>query len=258
MSISALTSVVSARLTIDQLAYTTIDSLSQVSPSQLCIEAAYPAVAEFVSAEYGIGDLEAAGVTFGTVRSCAEAVISGELIAYVTDQPLLSWLAFQYYNTGNLYVSPTVRINPLTLAYQSGSTLRKLGDTAVIRLITDPTWISARDRLEDAWFQMGEVAGPSEISSVNVSTLVAAGVLTLTWLAAMLVVVSRKALRAVRTGHPLLRVSTMLRSGPTTQRGGGAGDGGAGEEEDGNGADTLPPRADRGKAPSPRIDTGDV
>jgi hypothetical protein len=48
LSISALTSVVSARLTVNQLLYRTIDDLKQLRPSQICVEAVYPAVHSYL------------------------------------------------------------------------------------------------------------------------------------------------------------------------------------------------------------------
>ena len=212
MSVSALTSVISARLTIDQLAYTTIDSLSHLEPSDLCVENAYPAVEGFVSDQFALGgDLAGAGVRLGTPQDCAEAVLSGDVLAYLTDRPLLLWLAYEFLGTGSLYVSPTIRANPLTLAYPSGSTLRPLADAAVISMTTNTAWFMARQRLESAWFPQGTAAAPDRQPQVYVPTLVAACVLVLVWLLGMLASVARKALRATRAGHELSRVSTVLR-----------------------------------------------
>jgi hypothetical protein len=137
--------------------------------------------------------------------------LAGDVRAYLSDQPLLSWLAFQYLNTGNLYVSETIRANPLTLAYQSGSVLRPLADAAVIRTFTDTAWASARQRLESAWFpHQGSANSGDTASQVNVPTLVAACVLVFAWLAAILAATVRKALRAAGGGDPLTRVSTVL------------------------------------------------
>jgi hypothetical protein len=213
MSISALTSVISARLTVDQLAYTTLDDLSQLRPSQLCVESGYPAAEGFVSDTYSLdGDLAGAGILQGTVLDCVEAVMSGQSLAYLTDRPLLLWLAFEYLSTGSLYVSQTIRANPLTLAYPSGSTLRPLADAAVIRMTTNTAWSTARQRLESAWFPQGTTSSQGQAQQVNVPTLVAACVLVLCWLLGMLVSVGRKALRATKAEHALSRVSTVLRS----------------------------------------------
>ena len=244
MSVSALTSVISARLTVDQLAHTTVDSLAQLRPSEICVENAYPAVESFVSDSFALGgDLAGAGVTLGTPQECVEAVLSGDVVAYLSDQPLLSWLAcvpivmhrsfffhslfpcaltyaalilrfdarsFQYLELPNLYVSQTIRANPLTLAYPSGSLLRPLADTAVIRMNTDTAWYSARQRLESAWFPRNSILAADRTPAVNVGTLAAACVLVFVWLAGIVAVVARKALRAARGGQPLSRVSTRV------------------------------------------------
>jgi hypothetical protein len=255
MSVSALTSVVSARLTIDQLAYSTIDSLSQVSPSQLCVEAGYPAVESLVSDTFALGgDLEAAGVMLGTVQTCSEAVLAADAdgMVYLSDQPLLSWLAFQYFDTGNLHVSPTIRANPLTLAYPSGSQLRKLADVAVITMLSNTTWIAARERLEHAWFAMGSVVPPNKTARVNIPTLVAAGVLVLVWLAGMVVSLCRKTVARVSQGDGAMsRVASKLRGRRRSQRGSDAAGGkGGGGDAAGATAEEGTPRADCGKAAS--------
>ena len=256
MSVSALTSVISARLTIDQLAYTTIDELSQLRPSELCVENAYPAVEGFVSDQFALGgDLAGAGVMLGTPPECAAAVLSGDVLAYLTDRPLLLWLAYEFLSTGSLYVSPTIRANPLTLAYPSGSTLRPVADAAVISMTSNTAWFTARQRLESAWFPQGTAAAPARDPQVYLPTLVAACALVLIWLLGILVSVARKALRATRAGHALGRVSSALRSRLTARTFGGdhaeaAGSNGEATAEEGQ------PLGEREKASdsSPRIE----
>ena len=219
MSVSALTSVISARLTVDQLAYTTLDDLSQLRPSELCVESGYPAVEGFVSDTFALdGDLAGAGVVQGTVQDCIEAVMSGQSLAYLTDRPLLLWIAFEYLSTGSLYVSQTIHANPLTLAYSTGSTLRPLADAAVIRMTTDMAWYAARQKLESAWFPQGTTVLPGGgATQMNVPMLVAACVLVLIWLLGICETLLVKAWRAFHGGLALGRVSTSLRNNPAWQ-----------------------------------------
>lgn len=255
LSISALTSVVSARLTIDQLAYTTIDSLSQLRAADLCIESAYPLVQNYVSDEFSLeGDLEGGGVMLGTVQTCVQAVLAGDVKAYLTDRPLLQWLAFQYFDTGNLYVGPIIQTNPLTLAYPSGSPLLKLADPAVIALLTNTTWRIARERLESAWFPEGTVSSPGAASNVYVPTLVAAGVMVLAWIVGLVTAASRKALSSARGTHPLGRVVTLLRGRHTQGRNTG-GEGATGVDDNGGIEAGAPAEPGGCEGKSPRIET---
>ena len=216
MSVSALTSVISAKLTVDQLAYTTLDDLTQLRPSELCVESNYPAVEGFVSDVFALDDdLGGAGVLMGDVQYCVDAVLSGQALAYLTDQPLLLWIAYEYLSTGSLYVSQTIHANPLTLAYPSGSTLRPLADAAVIRMTADMAWHAARQKLESAWFPQGTAVAPGgEATKMNVPTLVAACVLVLIWLLGICENLLVKAWRAVHGGIALGRVSSSLRNNP--------------------------------------------
>ena len=213
LSISAFTSVVSARLTVSRLAINTIDSLTQLDASDLCVEATYPAVVSLVSGEFALnGDLRGAGVMLGTPQSCVEAVQSGAALAYLSDAPLLKWLAYGFYAGGDLYVSETIRANPLTLAYPSGSTLRPHADSAVITLLTSTTWSSARDALARAWFPQGDVVLSTGVDAIDKPLLASACTLLFLWLAGMVWSCSRKALRDTRMGRKLQRVSTAMRA----------------------------------------------
>ena len=103
--------------------------------------------------------------------------MSGQSLAYLTDRPLLLWLAFEYLSTGSLYVSQTIHANPLTLAYPSGSRVRTVADAAVIRMTADMAWHAARQKLESAWFPQGTTVAQGGGATMNVPTLVAACVL---------------------------------------------------------------------------------
>jgi hypothetical protein len=175
--------VVSARLTISQLALKQIDTLNEVPPQRVCVEESYPLATRLVSDAYGLaGDLAAGGVMLGSVESCAAAVLDGTVLVYLTDEPMLRWLAFSFYETGNLYVSPVIRANPLSFAYPAGSAVRPIVDVAVINLLTNSTWVAARQTLSAAWFPDGLVTAPDTVDGINVETFSAAVVLLATWL----------------------------------------------------------------------------
>jgi hypothetical protein len=267
LSISALTSVVSARLTVNQLLYRTIDDLKQLRPSQICVEAVYPAVHSYLLGQYSLhGNLAAAGVMLGTVQSCADAVRAGTVLAYLSDQPLLSWLAYEYYATGDLYVSDTIRTNPLTLAYPAGSSLRRLADAAVIGLLTNITWTVSRERLEESWFGRKEtVLALQAKTPVQVPTLVAACVLLGVWLLGMAWTVSRKLVVAARShdDHPIQRVLAALSTRSAAARRSEAKSSVSGSSQQAVTAEPPPPEAPpptayRAGKGSPRIEMMDI
>lgn len=85
LSVAAFTSVVSARLTLDALAFFQYDSLEGLLPSDVCIEDSYPAVAQIVADEFGINtDLAGSGVLMASVEDCVNAILSGRATVYLT------------------------------------------------------------------------------------------------------------------------------------------------------------------------------
>ena len=195
-SVASFTSVVSARLTLDALAFSQTDSLAGLQPSDVCIEDSYPALAQIVADEFGIDtDLGAAGVLLTTVEGCVNALLSGRSTVYLTgawllpnlrcivsqsvplpptDEPVLRFLAFAYLDTGRFYVSPILQSNPLSFAYPSGSGLRPLVDNTLIRMLGDTAWNDRRVDLQQFWFPTGVVSPPDEAPDLNVSMLIAA------------------------------------------------------------------------------------
>ena len=176
MSLSAFTSVVSSQLTLSQLSFVPFTSFAQLLPSDFCIEGDYELARELLSGSYSIPDdqLEANGVMMGTISSCAQAVISGERKVYTSDKPVLNWLANSYYGTGNLFVSDSVRGNPLSVAFRAGSTLRPRVDTAIIDMLTNISWSDSHDSLMDTWFPKGSANAPFTDQPLDVKTFIAA------------------------------------------------------------------------------------
>ena len=85
LSVAAFTSVVSARLTLDALAYFQVDSMEGLVPSDVCIEDSYPAVAQIVADVFGLStDLAASGVLVTSVEGCVNAVLGGRVTVYLT------------------------------------------------------------------------------------------------------------------------------------------------------------------------------
>jgi hypothetical protein len=178
LSLAAFTSVVSARLTVSQLGLYTLDRLSQVRPSDVCVEEAYPLAQKLVSDSFGLdGDLHSAGVMLSSSQGCAQAVMDGTVLVYVSDQPLLNWLAYSFYKANTLYVSPVVRGNPFSFAYPAGSPLRSVIDAAIIQFTTNTTWVAAAQNLQAIWFPVQAAQAPTPANSISKPTFVAAVVL---------------------------------------------------------------------------------
>ena len=178
LSLAAFTSVVSARLTVSQLGLYTLDSLSQVRPGDVCVEESYPLVQRLISDAFGLGgDLRGAGVMLSSMEGCAQAVMNGAARVYVSDSPLLNWLAYSFYATGTLHVSPVVRGNPFSFAYPAGSPLRSVIDAAIIEFTTNTTWVTAAENLQAIWFPVLGAQAPTPTSSISMPTFVAAIVL---------------------------------------------------------------------------------
>ena len=179
LSLSAFTSVVSSQLTLSQLAFAPITSLSQLAPSDFCVESDYPLAQDLISGSYSIpsDQLEANGVMFGTISTCGQAVIDGKKKVFTSDKPLLNWLANSYYGTGNLYVSDSVRGNPLSVAFPAGSSLRPVVDIAIIDMLTNMSWVGSHDALADMWFPRGLANAPFADQTLDVPMFTAAVVL---------------------------------------------------------------------------------
>ena len=79
-------------------------------------------------------------------------------------------------------VSPTLRANPLTWVFPSGSTIRQGLDSAVISMIVNSTWVNTREALEAYWFGSNPLSPSVTPSTVNMPTLVAALVLVGVWI----------------------------------------------------------------------------
>lgn len=191
LSLTAFGGIVSAALTVGQLQLDTIDSLGGLSPNQVCVEASYDLANRYIAATMSL-PLDQyvqvqGGVVLGSLEDCTAAVLNGTVLAYLSDIPVLNWVAFSYINNGNMYVSPMLRSNPLAWVFPAGSLIRQNLDSAVINTIVNSTWLTTRQSLDSYWFGTGAVSPSLAPPEVNYPTLIAALVLIGAWfLAAIL------------------------------------------------------------------------
>ena len=203
LSLSAFTSVVSSSLTLSQLAFVPVTSFAQLQPKDFCIEADYDLARALISGSYSIPDdqLEAHGVMLGTISTCSQAVIDGTKKAFASDKPVLNWLATSYYGTSNLFVSESLRGNPLSVAFRAGSALLPSVDLAIIDLLTNHSWSGAHEELMQTWFPKGISSADFSDESLEKPTFVAAVVLvgaTLAIAAVQLALEDRRIARAAK------------------------------------------------------------
>ena len=191
LSLTAFGGIVSAALTVGQLQIDTIDSLAGLAPNQLCVEASYDLANRYIATTMSLPLDQyvqvGGGVVLGSVEDCTAAVLNGTVLAYLTDVPVLNWIAFSYLNNGNMYVSPVLRANPLTWVFPSGSPIRQSMDSAVIDTIVNASWLTTTQSLEAYWFGTGSVSPSVAPSTVNWPTLIAALVLVGAWFLAAFV-----------------------------------------------------------------------
>ena len=122
-------------------------------------------------------------VMLGTMATCAQAVLDGRVKVYVTDTPILQWLAFTYLSAPDLYVSQAIRKNPLSWAFPQGSLVRPKLDAAIMTMLVNATWLAQYNAIIDQWLPTSSgTAEPDPVKDLIVGPFVAAMVLTATWL----------------------------------------------------------------------------
>ena len=122
-------------------------------------------------------------VMLGTLATCAQAVVDGTVKAYVSDTPILQWLAFSYLSAGDLYVSQAIRKNPLSWAFPKGSPVRPKIDAAIMTMLVNATWLAQYNAIIDQWLPTSTgTAEPDPVKDLIVGPFVAAMVLVATWL----------------------------------------------------------------------------
>ena len=122
-------------------------------------------------------------VMLGTLATCAQAVVDGTVKAYVSDTPILQWLAFSYLSAGDLYVSQAIRKNPLSWAFPKGSPIRPKLDAAIMTMLVNATWLAQYNAIIDQWLPTSSgTPEPDPVKDLIVGPFVAAMVLTASWL----------------------------------------------------------------------------
>ena len=127
LSLSVVTSIISAKLTTSSLLSRRIMRLSDIGSGTLCVEAGYPPAMQFVLRD----PQHPVKIVEQLIHVCVDMLNNGTVTAVLTDQPLLQWMVSNY-QIGDGYVSPLLGSNPFSFVYASGSLLRQYVNPSII------------------------------------------------------------------------------------------------------------------------------
>ena len=168
----------SSKLVIGGLAVSTIDSLSQVSASSLCINKDDPTLNAWIGGQYGItvtGHAVGAPIVRATVDDCIAALRNRTVTAVVADKPVLDWVSAQLYPQAGFYVSGTIFEQYLSWVFPGKSAIRASVLSTLISSFTDSAKISARLAVSSTWFAANpNVATTTSAVAINWQTLIPA------------------------------------------------------------------------------------
>ena len=155
ISLISLSSVVSSKLVIGGLAATTIDSLSQLDPSSVCIDSSDAVLNQYLASQFGIPmatPLTSTQLVLDTLAGCMSRMAAGSITAVVGDKPVLDWASANLYASSGFYVSGSVFDQYISWAFPAKSAARADAQVALLAAFTNVTWISSREALESTWF----------------------------------------------------------------------------------------------------------
>ena len=155
VSLISLSSVVSSKLVIGGLAATTIDSLSQLDPASVCIDASDAVLNQYLASQFGIPmatPLTSSQLVLDTLAGCMSRMAAGSITAVVGDKPVLEWASANLYASSGFYVSASVFDQYISWAFPAKSAARADAQVALLAAFTNVTWISSREALEATWF----------------------------------------------------------------------------------------------------------
>ena len=150
VSLSVITSIISAKLTTAGLSSKKIMRLADIGSGTLCVESAYPTAMQFVlrDPQHPVKIIE------DEINVCVDKLINGTVQAVLTDQPVLQWMVANY-QIVNGFVTPLLGPNPFSFVYASGSLLRQYTNPAIIAAQTNPAYIPLAAALNSKYFSTG-------------------------------------------------------------------------------------------------------
>lgn len=150
ISLSVITSIISAKLTTAGLSTKKIQRLGDIGSGTLCVESAYPTAMQFVLRD----PQHPVKIVEQEINVCVDMLINGTVQAVFTDQPVLQWMVANYQIVSG-YVSPLLGPNPFSFVYASGSLLRQYTNPSIIAAQTNPAYIPLASALNAKYFSTG-------------------------------------------------------------------------------------------------------
>ena len=160
ISLSVITSIISAKLTTAGLSSKKIMRLGDIGSGTLCVESAYPTAMQFVLRD----PQHPVKIVEEEINVCIDMLINNTVQAVFTDQPVLQWMVANY-QIVNGFVSPLLGPNPFSFVYASGSLLRQYTnppelvrsvlEAAALLLVGEASVAAARALLSDGGFARG-------------------------------------------------------------------------------------------------------
>ena len=174
ITVSIITSIISAKLTTASLSVTLIDGLKDVKGT-LCVESNYPTLRAFVERDPN----KPVSIISVPVEQCINFLRNGTVDAVITDQTVLSWYT-SYYQLSNTHVSPVLQSNPFAFVYKDTALMQYVNPAVIAATETDANWIPATQALQVKYFgpPLSGVSSSPTQTKVNMRTVLVAGVMT--------------------------------------------------------------------------------
>ena len=169
ITVSIITSIISAKLTTASLSVSVIDKLADVKGT-LCIESNYAVLSAFVDRDPN----KPVSIVSVPIEQCIQLLIAKTVDAVITDQTVLSWYS-SYYQLAKTHISPVLQSNPFAFVYKNVSLMQYVNPAVIAATQTDANWIPATQALKVNYF--GDASSPTAVASatpVNYNTVIVA------------------------------------------------------------------------------------
>jgi ABC-type amino acid transport substrate-binding protein len=169
ITVSIITSIISAKLTTASLSVTVVDKLGDVKGT-LCVESNYAVLSSFVARDPN----KPVSIVSVPVEQCIQLLMRKSVVAVITDQTVLSWYS-TYYQLDKTHISPVLQSNPFTFVYKNVSLMQYVNPAVIAATQTDANWIPATEALKVKYFgNAAAVAASASVTPVNYNTVIVA------------------------------------------------------------------------------------
>jgi len=152
ISVSIITSIISAKLTTASLSVTVVDTLRDVKGT-LCVESNYDVLRNFVKRDPN----RPVSMVEEEISDCITMLMNGTVAAVITDRTVLGWYS-TYYMLSGLHLGPVLQGNPFAFVYKDAELLNYVNPAVIAATQTDGDWLPAVAALQVKYFGSGESA----------------------------------------------------------------------------------------------------